>query len=84
MFHQIYFLNITFGHMYIINNDSFDLFLNITFGHMYMISNVSSGNLITQFEIGKEETGKKILREKNYEGGIIGFLCSLNVNLKEL
>ena len=70
--------------MYIINNDSFDLFLNITFGHMYMISNVSSENLITQFEIGKEETGKKILRKKYYEGGIIGFLCSLNVNLKEL
>jgi hypothetical protein len=43
-----------------------------------------SENLITKAEIGKQERGKKILREANYEGGIIGFLCSLNVNLKEL
>jgi len=37
-----------------------------------------------KFVIEKQERGKNILREKNYEGGIIGFLCSLNVNLKEL
>jgi hypothetical protein len=43
-----------------------------------------SENLITKDEIGKQERGKKILREANYEGGIIGFLCSLSVNLKEL
>jgi hypothetical protein len=43
-----------------------------------------SENLITKVEIGKQERGKKIMRETNYEGGIIGFLCSLSVNLKEL
>ena len=84
MFHQIYFLYITFGYMYIINNVSSDLFLNITFGNMYMITNVSSENWITQFDIGKDKRGKKLLREQNYEGGIIGFICYLNVNLKEL
>jgi hypothetical protein len=37
-----------------------------------MISNVSSENLITQFEIGKEETGKKILRTKHLNTSACG------------
>ena len=63
-------LNITFGHMYIMTNVLSDLFLNITFGHTYIMTNVLSDlvlkniseNLITQFEIGKQKRGKKILR----------------------
>ena len=38
-----------------------------------------SENLITKAEVGKQKRGKKILRKKNYDGGIVGFRCSLNL-----
>jgi len=62
--------------MYIINNVSSDWPI------FFKIDCKFSENLITKVEIRKQKRSKKILREKNYEGGIIGYLCYLNVNLR--
>ena len=73
--------------LYEFSNNRFDLlrwshvFINNVLSDwpIFLIDCKFSENLITKVEIGNQERGKKILRKTNYEGGIIGFRCYLNL-----